>query len=403
MHTSFMYQALGLRDQECTRTRYEDNMIKLEIKTREDKLRCAHCGSRHVVHDGKTEREFRCVPIGSKPIVLVKTVFRLKCKDCGKELDEPIHFSTGKRRYTHKFERYVCELSSVMTIKDVATLLRVSWDTVKDIQKRYLYRRYNCPDLSGLKHIGIDEFAVQKGHVYKTIVVNLDNGQIMFVGDGKGSDSLKKFWKRLKKSGAKIEAVATDLSAAYISAVKENLPDAVQVYDHFHVIKLMNDTLDQIRRNAYARAKDEDKDFIKGTRWLLLMNGERLKDSEKAQAKLREALQMNMPLMKAYYLKEGLHEIWNRALKPEAEVLINEWIAQAKATKVRLLRKMAETVEKHRTGILAWYDFSISTGKLEGINNKIKVLKRKAYGYRDDKFFELKLLSLHDPIYAFAG
>ena len=84
MHTSFMYQALGLRDQECTRTRYEDNMIKLEIKTREDKLRCAHCGSRHVVHDGETEREFRCVPIGSKPIVLVKTVFRLKCKDCGK-------------------------------------------------------------------------------------------------------------------------------------------------------------------------------------------------------------------------------------------------------------------------------------------------------------------------------
>ena len=165
----------------------------------------------------------------------------------------------------------------------------------------------------------------------------------------------------------------------------------------------MNDTLDQIRRNAYARAKDEDKDFIKGTRWLLLMNGERLKDSEKAQAKLREALQMNMPLMKAYYLKEGLHEIWNRALKPEAEVLINEWIAQAKATKVRLLRKMAETVEKHRAGILAWYDFSITTGKLEGINNKIKVLKRKAYGYRDNKFFELKLLSLHDPIYAFAG
>ena len=403
MHTSFMFQALGLRDQECTRTRYEDNMIKFEIKTREDKLRCAHCGSSNVVHDGKAMREFRCVPIGSKPIVLLKTVFRLKCKDCGKELDEHIHFSTGKRRYTHKFERYVCELSSVMTIKDVATLLRVSWDTVKGIQKRYLYRRYNCPDLSGLKHIGIDEFAVQKGHVYKTIVVNLDNGQIMFVGDGKGADSLKKFWKRLNKSEAKIEAVATDLGAAYISAVKENLPDAVQVYDHFHVIKLMNDTLDQIRRNAYARAKDEDKDFIKGTRWLLLMNGERLKDSEKAQAKLREALQMNMPLMKAYYLKEGLHEIWNRALKPEAEVLINEWIAQAKATKVRILRKMAETVEKHRAGILAWYDFSITTGKLEGINNKIKVLKRKAYGYRDNKFFELKLLSLHDPIYAFAG
>ena len=403
MDTSFMYHALGLRDQECSRTRYEGSMIKLEIKTREEKLRCAHCHSRNVVHDGKRVREFRSVTIGSKPIVLIKTVYRLKCKDCGAVLDEPIAFATGKRHYTHRFERYACELSSFATIKDVATHLRVSWDTVKDIQKRYLHRRYAHPDLSGLRYIGIDEFAVSKGHVYMTVVVNLENGQIVYVGEGKGADSLDKFWPKLSKSGASVEAVATDLSPAYIAAVRTHIPHAVQVYDHFHVVKLMNDVVDKIRRTAYVRAKAEDRDFIKGTRWLLLMNGERLKDDAKAKAKLDAALLLNRPLMKAYYLKESLHEVWKRFSKVEAERVLDEWIAEAKASRVKLLSKMADTLDKHRNGILAWYDFSISTGKLEGINNKIKVIKRKAYGYRDDEFFKLILLSLHDPIYAFAG
>ena len=163
---------------------------------------------------------------------------------------------TGKRSYTNKFSRYVVELSRIGTIKDVALFLNISWDTVKDIQKRYLQRHYGNPDLSKLKYIGIDEFAVRKGQVYKTIVVDLQTGQVVYVGDGSSASSLDKFWKKIRKAKAVIKAVATDLSAAFISSVRDNAPDATLVFDHFHVVKLMNDTLDKLRRQAYNQEAD---------------------------------------------------------------------------------------------------------------------------------------------------
>jgi transposase len=257
--------------------------------------------------------------------------------------------------------------------------------------------------LSTLEYIGIDEFAVRKGHVYKTIVVNLQNGQVVYVGNGKGADALDKFWKKACKTKARIKAVATDLSAAFISSVMENAPDAALVFDHFHVVKLMNDTLDKLRRQAYNQEADLMKrKVLKGTRWLLLCNGEDIYDSYHKN-RLENALEMNAPLMKGYYLKEALREIWMQADKGQAEKVLCDWVRQAKDSKVPLLIKFANTLMAHRSGILAWYDYHISTAKLEGINNKIKTMKRQAYGYRDEKFFELKILAMHEKKYAFIG
>jgi len=295
------------------------------------------------------------------------------------------------------------DLSRIGTIKDVAMFLNISWDTVKDIQKRYLQRHYGNPDLKGLEYIGIDEFAVRKGHVYKTIVADLVTGRVVYVWDGKGADALERFWKKTRKAGAQIKAVATDLSAAFISSVRENAPDSTLVFDHFHVVKLMNDTLDKLRRQAYSQEADIMKrKVLKGTRWLLLRNGEDIYDPCHRN-RLENALQMNAPLMKGYYLKEALREIWMQVNKEKAEQVLWDWIKQANDSKVPLLMKFGNTLAAHRTGILAWYEHHISTAKLEGINNKIKTMKRQAYGYRDERFFELKILSLHDKNYAFLG
>lgn len=403
MNTSFLHHAFGVREQECSRVRYEDKSIILEIKTRKDKLRCPSCGSKHVIRSGSQLRRFRGVPIGSKPVILAMKVQRLACKDCHCIRQENIHFTTGKRSYTSRLARLVVELSRIGTIKDVAHFLHLSWDTVKDIQKRYLQRRYGNPDLSQLEYIGIDEFAVAKGHIYKTIVVNLLTGQVVYIGDGKGADALKDFWRKLRKTNALIKAIATDLSPAFVSSVMTNAPDATLVFDHFHVVKLMNDALDEIRRSTYREEKDLNKrKVLKGTRWLLLCNGKDIFD-DRFKSRLDNALKLNEPLMKAYYLKEGLKEIWMQMDKNQAEKVLDDWLEQAYQAKISKLTTFANTLKAHKWGILAWYDYHISTGKLEGINNKIKTMKRQAYGYRDQKFFELKILALHEKNYAFVG
>lgn len=403
MNTSFLYQAFGLREQECSRVRYEDNSIILEIQTRADKLRCPCCKSKHIIRSGTTLRRIRCIPVGSKSTLLDVLIHRICCKDCGCIRRENLHFVTGKRAYTNRFSRLVVELSRIGTIQDVARFLHLSWDTVKDIQKRYLQRHYGVPDLTGLEYIGIDEFAVSKGHIYKTIVVNLQTGQVVYIGDGKGSDSLNAFWKKIKSLGIEIKAVATDLSAAFISSVMSNAPQATLVFDHFHVVKLMNDALDEIRRSVYREEADLNKrKVLKGTRWLLLCNGKDIFDKD-YKSRLDNALKLNEPLMKAYYLKESLKEIWTQVGKEQAEKVMGDWLEQAYQAKIPKMTTFANTLKAHKWGILAWYDYHISTAKLEGINNKIKTMKRQAYGYRDQKFFELKILAMHEKNYAFFG
>lgn len=403
MNPSYLYHSFGVRHQECTRIEYKGNQNIHHIQTKPEELRCPECNSRKLIYSGSVYRYIRSVPVGRRETILKMKVRRVECKECGCIRQEKLHFVTGKRSYTNKFARYVVGLSRIGTIKDIAQFLNISWDTVKDIQKRYLQRHYGSPDLNGLEFIGIDEFAVRKGHVYKTIVADLVTGHVVYVGDGKGADALDKFWEKVRKKKVRIKAVATDLSAAFISSVMANAPDSTLVFDHFHVVKLMNDTLDKLRRQAYSQEADLMKrKVLKGARWLLLRNGEDVYDSCHRN-RLENALEMNAPLMKGYYLKEALREIWMQVTGKQGERVLLDWVKQARDSKVPLLIKFANTLMAHKSGILSWYDYHISTGKLEGINNKIKTMKRQAYGYRDEKFFELKILSLHDKNYAFVG
>ena len=290
-----------------------------------------------------------------------------------------------------------------MTIKDVAKHLGVSWDVIKDIQRRDLSRRFAKPKLKHLRQIAIDEIAIAKGHRYVTVVLNLESGAVVFVGDGKGADALKPFWKRLRGSKAKIQAVAMDMSPAYHEAVSTHLSKATIVYDHFHVTKLFNDKLSDLRRWLYHRAGDEQKKVLKGVRWLLLKLAENLDIERDERARLKEALRLNKPLALAYYMKEDLRQFWEQPGKKYATLFLNDWIRRAKASGVHMLLQMARTLDTHRSGLLAYYDYPISTGPLEGTSNKIKTMKRQAYGFRDHEFFKLKILAIHEAKYALVG
>ncbi len=309
-----------------------------------------------------------------------------------------------RRTYTHSFERYALELSKCTTIQDAARHLGVSWDIVKDIQKRNLQRRFSKPKLKNLKQIAIDEVAVGKGHQYFTLVLDLVTGAVVYVGDDKGVAALADFWPRLRAARARIRAVATAMGKPCIRAVRQHLPRAVHVFDHFHVVKLFNDKLSAFRRELYRQAQsDQERRILKGTRWLLLKNPENLDDDRNELDRLMAALRLNQPLAIAYYLKEDLRQIWQQPDQRTARRVLQDWLARARASGIPMLLQFADTLEEHQEGVLAYYDYPISTGPLEGINNKIQTMKRQAYGFRDLEFFKLKILAIHQTKYALVG
>jgi transposase len=374
------------------------------IERKMETCRCTACSSENVWREGGVVRRFRAVPIGNKRVELKASIPRLACQDCGAVRQAAIGFAEPRRTYTKSFERYVLDLSRHMTIKDVACHLGVSWDVVKDIQKKFLQRRFSKPKLKHVKQIAIDEISTGKGHKYVTIVMDLQSGAVLHVGQGKGGDALASFWRRLRASHAHIEAVATDMSPAYIDAVTTYLSDATLVFDRFHVIKLYNDKLSNLRRDLYRQLSDTmQKDVLKGVRWLLLKRRENLDASRREPERLRQALRLNEPLAIAYHLKDELNEIWEQDDQEMAQALMMDWIVYAESTGIRMLQQFAKTLRFHAFGILAWYDYPISTGPLEGTNNKIKTMKRQAYGFRDPEFLKLKILGIHETTYALVG
>jgi len=404
MSTSFLYHSFGLVGYLYVKTEYRQGQVFIYIRHHPGKLRCPECGSHLLTLRGTTTRTFKSIPIGGKKVVLILQVQRVACKKCHALRQVKLGFADPKKSYTKALARYVLELSKHMTIKDVAEHLQISWDMVKNIQKEHLQKHFTKPRLKDLKRIAIDEISIGKRHNYLTIVLDLSTGAVVYIGDGKGSDSLTAFWKRLKASRAIIEAVAIDMSPAYIQAVSDNLKNAAIVFDHFHIVKLLNDKLSELRRLIYRETTDMlQREALKGLRWILLKNPENLDDKRNEKERLEEALRINAPLATAYYLKEELRQLWSQESKEKALAFLSDWANRAAASGVRILQKFAGTLMAHRTGILAYYDYPISTGPLEGTNNKIKTMQRQAYGYRDKEFFKLKIFALHKTKYALVG
>lgn len=378
--------------------------LVFRIEQPRELIRCPDCGSQRIHCHGGETRRWKCPPLGGKRVFVEMSVPRVECLDCGTRRLLPVAFAEPRRTYTRAFERSVWDLSQRMTIRDIAVHLGVGWDLIKEIQKRYLHRKYGKPRLRGLKRIAIDEISNSQGHKSLTIVLDLDSARVVFVGKGRKEESLRPFWKRLRASHAKIEAVAIDMSPAYQLAVKTYLPSAAVVFDRFHIMKLFHDKLSELRR-ALAREAQHGlgKNVLKGTRWLLLKNPENLDDSKNERERLAEALELNESLFTAYSLKDDLREVWEQDDQDAAQVFLLDWIARAEASGIRMLIGFAKTLRIHALGILAWYDHEISTGPLEGTNNKIKTLKRQAYGFRDLEFFKLKIYALHKTRFQLVG
>lgn len=404
MSQQAVYAALGVRGYEHRSIRLGEGSVIVRLTVKEESVCCPGCGSEDVVRRGYQVREFRAPPIAHRAVSLLIDVPRVQCEACGTVRQVKLSGLAERHRCTRSFVRYVLELRKRMTLLDLAIHLGVSEWLVRTIEKEYLHAHFSKPRLKDTTHIAIDELSIGGGHRYLTIVMDLGSGAILHVGEGKGADALDPFWRRLKSSRAKIDAVAMDMSAAYVFAVTEHLPEATIVFDKFHVVKLMNNKLSDLRRELYREATDRlGQQVLKGIRWLLMMNPEHLDDERNEPARLQKALAINQPLATAYYLKEDLRQLWSQTTKAAARTFLDRWIRRADSSGIRLLQQFAKTLQAHRRGLLAWYDFRISTGPLEGTNNKIRTLQRTAYGYRDKEYFRLKLHALHQTHYALIG
>lgn len=347
------------------------------------------------------------LPVGNRKIELIVKIPRLQCKSCGAIKQPRLNFADPKKHYTRSLERFVADLCHIASIQDVAAITGLCWDTVKEIHKRHLRKRCRLYRLKKVRHIAIDEVYLGKKRKFITIVLDLDSGRVLHIGKGKGKSALRGFWSRLIHSNAKIQAVATDMASGFMAAVLEHLPDADLVLDHFHLVKWFNDKLSSLRRQLYKQASQQEKQVLKGSRWLLIKAPENLKEHHNRRKderfRLQKALQVNKPLALSYYMKERFRLLFQCDDKDQATAELTAWINEAQSSGIRILKEAARKLQVWKPFILNWYNHRISTGKLEATNRKIGSLQRNACGYRDYQYLKLRIYNIHSATYALTG
>lgn len=248
----------------------------------------------------------------------------------------------------------------------------------------------------------MDEFSIKKGHKYMTIFLDLKTGRIIYAIEDRSVAAIRPFLEKLAKRARKLEAIAMDLSASFISAVKTYLPHVAIVFDHFHVTKLLNQALDDVRREEFAKHSSSNEEKVgKGERFLFFRNYEDMEATE--QGKLKKLLEINETLTTAYQMKEQFRTFWEKNSMQEGAKFLGRWIYDAFRSGIAPLIKVANTLLNHYEGLLNYFTHPISNGKIEGTNNKIKVQKRSGYGYTDMEYFKLLLLDLHNKTVQLAG
>ena len=401
MSTSLLFHSFGIRYVRVYRTEYVAGQTIFHAKVKNQLLRCPCCQSRQVIRYGGKVRHIRLLPIGGKAAILKLKTYRIRCKFCHNIRWIKLPFLAGKSNCSNAFVRYMLDLCRLMTIKAVAAILGVGWDLVKDHHKEYLAKKYRRRRWKKLRYVGIDEFAVRKGHRYLTIAVNLETGEIIYVHQGKSKHSIIPLLMKLRRYSSGLRAVAVDMNPGYIEALTRYLPKVPMVFDRFHVVRMAQQIIDDMRRQLQTERFGIEGNILKGSRYLLLRRYADLTPAGKHR--LKALLRINEPLMTVYLMKEQLLSLWDLPNRNEAERFLHSWGKDALNSGIFHLIKLGKSILSHRTGILNYFDHPITCGKVEGINNKIKTLKRQVYGFRDMAYFTLRLYHLHKQNYSLSG
>jgi len=323
--------------------------------------------------------EWRHVPLGKWQIRLRSEVVRITCPRHG-VLMESVPWALPDSRFTLDFEDLTAWLVREMNKTAVTALLHIAWVTVGRIVERVVDRKIDRTRLDGLYRIGLDEVSYRKGHKYLSVVANHESGDPVWMGEGRSRETVAKFFDELgEERAAKLKVVSIDMCGAYIEEVRKRAPNAEIAFDPFHVVKLASDAVSEVRREeSRAVAGTPEAAVLKGTRWALLKAPEKLRPDERL--KLSVVARLNAEVYRAYLLKEELRMLYHCDLE-QAPKHLDAWLSWASHSHLKAFARIAKTLKLHREGVLAAIRLGVSNGRLEGINNKIGVLKHRAYGF----------------------
>lgn len=353
---------------------------------------CSGCGAAVRSVHSESMRWVRDLNLGEHEVLLEVTQRRLRCRACEGTRTEALDFVDSSSRVTKRLARYIADLCRMLSVAEVARHLGLDWKLVKRCDQAVLEEEFGDTDTSGLRVLAVDEIAIRKGHNYMTVVLDYETGRVVWMGLDRRYETLSSFFQLMPKEEREgIEAVAMDMWKPYEKAVQVHLPNARIIYDLFHVVASYNrEVLDRVRIAAYRQAIDEEtRKVIKGSRYLLYKNEENLTDEQRPE--LEQILRMNAEISTAYVLKDALKELWTIRQPWAARKALRTWCTLAMESQIPALIRFAGKLLRHRRGIIAHSRFSIHTSRLEGVNNRIKVIKRKAYGFHDPGYFALKV------------
>jgi transposase len=327
-------------------------------------------------------------------------VRRVACRTCGAVKRERLNFLADNPRFTKRFAFYVGRRCRQASIRDVATELKLDWDTVKTLEMQYMRAQIKRAGVPGPKAIGIDEISIRRGHSYRIVVSDLIRKRpIWFGGEDRSEASMAQFyaWLGLRKS-SKIMLVVMDMWKPFRNVAKDKAPQAAILFDKFHIMRHLGEALDKVRKAEYARLSGKDRRFIKGQKYTLLSRHENLTLDGKRSLEL--LLAANKRLNTAYLLKEAFGQLWDYRREGWARRFFDNWRASLKWQRLKPYERFANMIDRHWDGIAAYCkpENKVSLGFVEGLNNKIRVFQRRAYGLRDEEYLRLKVLSCILPL-----
>jgi transposase len=353
---------------------------------------CYICKSKCDTIHKWVKRSIRDLYFGSAEVSIECIYRQIFCMKCGSIIVEDLEFFEPCKRVTKRLARYIHDLCKVLTVQDVARRLNLDWKTVKDIDKTFLEEEYGQTDYGDLTILAVDEIAVRRGHRYMTVVLDYLTGRVVWMGEGRRADTLMKFFDGMTEEHIqRLEAIAMDMWDPFVKAVNTKAPHVKIVFDLFHVVKEFNKVIDRVRINEYHKASESDKKVIKGSKYLLLKNTENI-DKPEDKEHLDRLLKLNETISKVMILKDTLKLIWECTGREEARRQIDEWCVMAQSVHHPSVDAFVRRIQRYHYGILNHCDYPIHTSILEGINNKIKLIKRKSYGFHDDRYFSLKVI-----------